>query len=75
LIIELIILLPDLLKVKAEHADLQCCENLKQISEALERYRRHSLGGYPESLTDLVPRYVGKIPACKKSHTDVNKEI
>jgi len=72
LIIELVLLIPDLMKVEAEPADSRCCENLKRIDEALEKYRKRHLGKYPETLNDLVPYYIGKIPKCEKADTHLH---
>ncbi len=72
LIIELVILIPDLMKVDAEPADLQCCDNLKRIDEAMTKYAKRHLGKYPEHLNDLVPYYIGKIPKCEKADTNLH---
>ena len=72
LIVEMVLLIPELLKVEAEPADSRCCENLRRIDEAMEIYRKHHLGKYPEHLEDLVPYYIGKIPKCEKADTHLH---
>ncbi len=36
----------------------QCQQNMREIHAAIERYRQRNGGEYPQSLNDLVPRYL-----------------
>jgi len=44
-----------------------CCANLKNISFALDDYRKHHNGRYPDSLSKLTPIYLQVIPQCPVS--------
>lgn len=72
LIIELIVLIPDLLKVEADPADSRCIDNIKRIQAALDWYAREHNGKYPRKLDQLIPRYLGKVPRCPQAGTDLH---
>jgi hypothetical protein len=43
----------------------ECQQNMKQIHEAIERYRQRNNGKYPKDLKELVPRYLSDAGALK----------
>ena len=49
---------------------LQCEKNCEKIGKALRTYAADHNGMYPESLSELVPRYLKKIPSCPGAGVD-----
>jgi Tfp pilus assembly protein PilE len=62
------IALPAFFQNQHKRRAAQCAMNLDAIAVACRRHAQDK-GGFPGTLADLVPDYLGKVPACPSGGT------
>ncbi|MGV8119786.1 MAG: serine/threonine protein kinase [Candidatus Xenobiia bacterium LiM19] len=48
----------------------QCCKNLRVMADAVQKYSADHRGSPPQSLSELIPQYLGTIPSCPSAGSD-----
>ena len=52
----------------------ECYSSMAKIDDAISRYSKANKGKYPESLAQLVPKYLKEIPICPNAQKDTYSE-
>lgn len=61
------IIIPNVLKGRAQAQLNSCQENLNALSVALQQYALENGHDFPASLSDLVSQYIKELPTCPSS--------
>jgi prepilin-type N-terminal cleavage/methylation domain-containing protein len=66
----MLILLPNMVRMRAEARMQGCCTNLRYLASALESYSVENGTRYPTQLAGVAPKYISVIPTCMSSGTN-----
>jgi len=63
----MIVLLPNMVRMRAEARVQGCCDNMHHLAIALESYSAENSTHYPTALSLITPKYISVIPTCASS--------
>lgn len=64
------LILPNYMKARAQSLMASCKGNLQKMAQSVEMYSMDSAGVYPNTLDEIMPRYLRAMPTCPSSHLE-----